>query len=80
MSKRGYTVFPGNRETLAEPPRHCTIHHESSSVAPREISCFTGRSDYALRLSFFVQDGAATDCQDDEMLCTVTSVAEARSS
>ena len=60
------------------PPRHCTIHHELLSVAPREISCFTGRSNYALRLSFFVQDGAAIDCQDDEMVCTVTSVAEAR--
>ena len=55
---------------------HRTIHHGSPRIAPREISCFTGRSDYALRLSFFVQDGAATDCQDDEMVSTVTSVAE----
>ena len=62
------------------PPRRCTIHHGLPSIVPMEISCFTGRSDYALRLSFFVQDGAATDYQDDEMVCTVASVAVARPS
>ena len=57
---------------------HCTIHHELASIVPREISCFTGRSDHAMRLSSLVLDGAATDCLHDITVSAVTGVAEAR--
>ena len=55
---------------------HCTIHHELASVAPREIFCFTGRSEHALQLSSLVLDGAATDCLPDASVSAITRVAE----
>ena len=58
------------------PSMHCTIHHGSPRIAPREICCFVACSDLALRLSSLVQDGIATDCLHDATVSTVTSVAE----
>ena len=55
---------------------HRTIHHGSPRIAPRKISCFAACSDYALRLSSLVQDGAATDCLHDATVSAVRGVAE----